>query len=149
MVDPKEMVARSGAGAGVRAGALTLVEKSESPYAVGREEKGRGRKVLPMDVAIARLLKATRLEKKLTVTECSELVGTTRRRYGAIEKGEAPLGAAEMLILTRFLGVPAQRMWDIGDGTESGGRESGQGNIDGENAGESSTSKTIIVENKS
>lgn len=104
-------------------------------------ETAKGRKVTLLDIEIARLLKAARLEKKLTVTECAGLVGTTRRRYGAIEKGEAILGAAEMLMLTRFLGVPARRVWEIADGTQAGVRGIDQSKVDSER----STSKTIIV----
>jgi|GEM_PF-3928443 len=115
MVDSTKMVEVEEA----RAGALMLIEEAETTEVAGGEEKARGRKVMPLDVAIARLLRTARLEKKRTVTECAELVGTTRRRYGAIEKGEAPLGAAEMLVLTRFLGVPPQRVWQIVDGTQS------------------------------
>jgi DNA-binding XRE family transcriptional regulator len=82
-------------------------------------ETAKGRKVTLLDIEITRLLKAARLEKKLTVTECAGLVGTTRRRYGAIEKGEATLGAAELLMLMRFLGVSPGRIWEIADGTQN------------------------------
>ena len=58
---------------------------------------------------IGRVLRESRRHRDITVTTCAELIGTSRRRYAAMERGEAMIGLAELEVLVDFLGVPPRR----------------------------------------
>ncbi|HEY6541682.1 MAG TPA: helix-turn-helix transcriptional regulator [Ktedonobacteraceae bacterium] len=60
---------------------------------------------------IGRILRGARSQKRISVTTCAELLGTSRRRYAAMERGEAIIGAAELETLVRFLEVPVHAVW--------------------------------------
>jgi transcriptional regulator with XRE-family HTH domain len=60
---------------------------------------------------IGRLLLEARIQKNISVTTCANLVGTSRRRYTAMEQGEATIGVAELEVLMTFLEVPTYRIW--------------------------------------
>jgi transcriptional regulator with XRE-family HTH domain len=60
---------------------------------------------------IGAILAAARQRQNRTVTECALAAATTRRRYSAIERGEAVVSAVELEALMRFLNVPASQMW--------------------------------------
>ena len=62
---------------------------------------------------IGRILQEARSHKNITVTTCAQLIGTSRRRYTAMEFGETMIGIAELEILIDFLEVPRQRIWDV------------------------------------
>lgn len=60
---------------------------------------------------IGRVLYEARSQHHRTVTECATLIGTSRRRYTAMERGEATIGVAELEKLMDYLHVPAQTIW--------------------------------------
>jgi transcriptional regulator with XRE-family HTH domain len=64
---------------------------------------------------IGRVLREARRHRNITVTICAELIGTSRRRYSAMERGEAMIGIAELEVLIDFLEVPPQRIWHLTD----------------------------------
>lgn len=55
---------------------------------------------------IGSMLMQARLHQKRTVTECAALLGTSRRRYSAMERGEVPISIVEMEILIEYLHLP-------------------------------------------
>ena len=71
---------------------------------------------------IGEILAASRAREQRTVTDCAAAVATTRRRYSAIERGEAAISAAELEAVMRFLQVPATEMW-VGLAWESQARQ--------------------------
>lgn len=60
---------------------------------------------------IGHILREARKQKNISVTTCANLIGTSRRRYSAMEQGEAIIGVAELEILLSFLGIPTHRVW--------------------------------------
>src|SRR5690349_239193 len=58
--------------------------------------------------AVGRLIRAARVAKQATITQCAEAVGTTRRRYIAIEDGKVRIGLVEADILAEFLEIPLE-----------------------------------------
>lgn len=58
---------------------------------------------------IGRVLREARRQRDITVTACAELIGTSRRRYAAMEQGVAMIGLAELEVLVDFLGVPPRK----------------------------------------
>ena len=58
---------------------------------------------------IGRVLREARRQRDITVTACAELIATSRRRYAAMERGEAMIGLAELEVLVDFLGIPPRR----------------------------------------
>jgi transcriptional regulator with XRE-family HTH domain len=75
-------------------------------------------KMLSRNSEIGKILQNAREYRNIPVTKCAELVGTSRRRYLAMEEGKATIGAVELEELVRFLGVPVQRVWRIAGGSE-------------------------------
>ena len=59
---------------------------------------------------IGRLLKEARMYRNVTVTTCAELIGTSRRRYVAMERGDAMIGVAELEVLIEFLGEASHKI---------------------------------------
>lgn len=60
---------------------------------------------------IGSILATARAREHRTVTDCAAAMATTRRRYSAIERGEAAISVAELEAVMRFLGVSAAEMW--------------------------------------
>ncbi len=60
---------------------------------------------------IGEVLRETRLERNVPLAACANLVGTSRRRYMAMEQGETTIGLAELEVLMAFLQVPVQKIW--------------------------------------
>ena len=60
---------------------------------------------------IGTLLADARQQQQRSVSECAALLGTSRRRYRAIERGEIEVEAAELELLVGYLDVPLQAMW--------------------------------------
>jgi transcriptional regulator with XRE-family HTH domain len=60
---------------------------------------------------IGSILGQVRRQENRTQEDCARILGTTRRRYGLIERGETPISAVELEALMRFLNVPAQMIW--------------------------------------
>lgn len=60
---------------------------------------------------IGEILAVARRQQHRSVTECAEMLATSRRRYNAIERGEAAINAGELEILVRYLEVPADKVW--------------------------------------
>lgn len=57
------------------------------------------------------MLQRVRVQQHRSVSECAMVLGTSRRRYTAIERGEVGIGAAELEMLLSFLELPLQAMW--------------------------------------
>jgi transcriptional regulator with XRE-family HTH domain len=62
---------------------------------------------------IGRVLQEVRSHRNITVTTCAQLIGTSRRRYAAMERGEAVIGIAELEVLMDFLDVPSYKIWHL------------------------------------
>ena len=62
---------------------------------------------------LGQVLQVARRAKNLSVTRCAQLVGTSRRRYLAMERGEAIIGVAEFEVLMAFLEISAQQIWGM------------------------------------
>lgn len=62
---------------------------------------------------IAELLHRTRNGKNVPATKCAQMLGTSRRRYNAIERGETPISVGELEVLMRFLDIPVDRLWPV------------------------------------
>jgi predicted transcriptional regulator len=62
---------------------------------------------------IGQLLKEARMYRNITVTTCAELIGTSRRRYVAMERGEAMIGVAELEVLIDLLGEASHKIWHL------------------------------------
>ncbi len=60
---------------------------------------------------IGQILQEARTQKNIPLSTCAELVGTSRRRYMAMEQGEATIGAAELEVLMEFFNVPVHKIW--------------------------------------
>lgn len=60
---------------------------------------------------IGAILASARERINCTQEECAKASGTTRRRYGLIERGEVPPNAVELEALVRFLGISPRVMW--------------------------------------
>jgi predicted transcriptional regulator len=60
---------------------------------------------------IGKIIREARGRKLIPVTKCADLIATSRRRYTAMENGEAAIGVAELEILIDFLDVPTQEIW--------------------------------------
>ena len=56
------------------------------------------------------LVQARKLQHR-SVTDCAERLATSRRRYSAIERGEAAVSAAELELLIDYLQIPAHMFW--------------------------------------
>jgi transcriptional regulator with XRE-family HTH domain len=68
---------------------------------------------------IGRILSSARQSQKRTVSECAQHISTSRRRYTAIERGEAAINVPELDALIRFLGLPISAFWQDSDLSES------------------------------
>jgi transcriptional regulator with XRE-family HTH domain len=60
---------------------------------------------------IGQILQEARTQKNIPLSTCAELVGTSRRRYMAMEQGEATIGAAELEVLIDFFNIPVHKIW--------------------------------------
>jgi transcriptional regulator with XRE-family HTH domain len=60
---------------------------------------------------IGSILGAARQQQQRTVTDCATILGTSRRRYTAIERGEAIIGAVELEILAEYLHIDPGLLW--------------------------------------
>lgn len=58
------------------------------------------------DEQIGKELEAARRIRGRTVTECAHAIGTSRRRYAAIEQGKVSVTAAELELLAHYLELP-------------------------------------------
>ena len=60
---------------------------------------------------IGRTLEEARTSQRITITTCARAISTSRRRYAAIEAGEAMLGLPEAMVLASMLSIGAQALW--------------------------------------
>jgi len=60
---------------------------------------------------IGALLTHARQQQQRSVTDCAALLGTSRRRYRAIERGEIGVEVAELELLVGYLDIPFQAIW--------------------------------------
>ncbi len=57
------------------------------------------------------VLREAREQKNIPITTCANLVGTSRRRYVAMEEGKAIIGVAELEVLIEFLEISSHKVW--------------------------------------
>jgi|SRR5579859_102216 len=70
-----------------------------------------GERLQQRNQEIGTLLAEARQRQHRSVSECASLLETSRRRYRAIEHGEAAVSAAELEILMGYLDLPAHAVW--------------------------------------
>lgn len=63
------------------------------------------------NMEIGQMLEQARTSKGLLMAECASVIGTTRQRYGAIERGESFVTAVELELLMRHLDIPMDAIW--------------------------------------
>ena len=78
----------------------------------------RDNRVMERNREIGQFLRTARQARGLSVVKCAAAIHTSRRRYAQMEEGVAIIGIAEELVFARFLGIPAHRLWELGDGVE-------------------------------
>jgi transcriptional regulator with XRE-family HTH domain len=73
---------------------------------------------------IGALLKQARMSRDESSESVAKLIGTSRRRYAAMERGEALIGAVELDVLRKHFGIPAAQLWhaEIETGNRQGKR---------------------------
>lgn len=64
---------------------------------------------------IGSVLTTARKKQRRTIAECAEQVGTSRRRYKAIEDGEVAISLAEVEVLSQYLELPLADLWRDGE----------------------------------
>lgn len=57
------------------------------------------------------LLVTARQQQGRTIAECAALIATSRRRYAAMERGTAPIHAAELECLLEYLEIDPHNVW--------------------------------------
>lgn len=67
--------------------------------------------ILRRNRELGQVLKKAREMAHLLQKDCAETIGTYRQRYAAIERGEEPVGAAELEVLVRYLNIPTYAVW--------------------------------------
>lgn len=67
--------------------------------------------ILRRNRELGQVLKTAREYAGLLQKDCAERIGTYRQRYAAIERGEEPVGAAELEVLARYLDIPSFLIW--------------------------------------
>lgn len=69
---------------------------------------------------IGAVLRQARQDRNIALSRCAERIGTSWRRYNAIEDGKAQITAVELHMLSDFLGVHSeiQEVLNDGSGTE-------------------------------
>ncbi len=60
---------------------------------------------------IGAVLKKARERAGKTIVGCAQEIGTYRQRYAAIERGEEPVGAAELERLASYMGISGSALW--------------------------------------
>lgn len=71
---------------------------------------------------IGAILAKARAMQKRSVSECAALLGTSRRRYVAMEHGKAIIGIAELEELMRYLNIPSDTIWPEAQGSAEPGK---------------------------
>lgn len=67
------------------------------------------------NIEMGQVLAQARTSKGLLMADCASVIGTTRQRYGAIERGESFVTAVELELLMRHLNIPQHVMWPSDD----------------------------------
>lgn len=84
-----------------------LLPLNEVTYTMGRSSSGAltgiSARLYERNKKIGGLLAEARQQRGLTITACAEYIATTPRRYRAIERGDAPVHAAELEALLEVL----------------------------------------------
>jgi transcriptional regulator with XRE-family HTH domain len=60
---------------------------------------------------IGQILQAARTKRNISITTCAQSIGTSRRRYAAMEDGETLIGFAELEVLMTLLDIPPSTLW--------------------------------------
>ena len=71
----------------------------------------KSEQVVQRNREIGTLLAHARQQQQRSVTDCAALLGTSRRRYRAIERGEIGVEVAELELLVCYLDIPLQAIW--------------------------------------
>ena len=79
---------------------------------------------------IGALLKQARTARDESTESVAKVIGTSRRRYAAMERGEALIGAVELDVLRQHFGIPAAQLWhkdvERGKGQAKAGKSGGR-----------------------
>lgn len=78
--------------------------------------KGEGEPKLPFDLnersrIIGAALRRARRRNTMSIRQCAKLLGTSPRRYTAIEQGTVYIGAPELQAMTILLRIPSHEVW--------------------------------------
>jgi transcriptional regulator with XRE-family HTH domain len=68
-------------------------------------------KMRERNAEIGRLLAEARTSRNVPMAHCASVIGITRQRYSAIERGESFVTAVELEVLMRFLHLPQEEVW--------------------------------------
>lgn len=71
---------------------------------------------------IGNILTIAREKQQRSVRECAALLGTSRRRYGAIERGEVGITFAELEVIAKFLSLSMHEVMMGGAARQENGR---------------------------
>ena len=71
----------------------------------------KSERVVQRNREIGTLLAHARQQQQRSVTDCAALLGTSRRRYRAIERGEIGVEVAELELLVGYLEIPLHAIW--------------------------------------
>jgi hypothetical protein len=63
--------------------------------------------------AVGQILFEARMTRHMSVTACATCIGTSRRRYVAMEQGDASIGFAEMEVLMDYLEIPFHKVGSV------------------------------------
>src|SRR5205823_3888866 len=63
------------------------------------------------DREIGAALTEARCSQNKSISKCAALLGTSRRRYRAIEQGEVGIAASELELLLNYLNIPIHAIW--------------------------------------
>lgn len=62
---------------------------------------------------MGKILGTARRQQGKSLLECANYIGTSRRRYTAIEHGDTPIQLAEMELLIDYLNIPLEQIWPM------------------------------------
>lgn len=67
--------------------------------------------MLQRNQEIGRILEQARRARRCTVTECAQVLQTSRRHYYGLESGELMISAVELEALIQYLAIPRSVVW--------------------------------------
>lgn len=68
-------------------------------------------KIQERNQELGQVLREARIQKNIPVSTCAHVIGTSRRRYVAMEEGETTIGLAELEVLMVLLDISTHKVW--------------------------------------